>query len=66
MGFLFERKGIFTLKKESIGVDDLEEVEMELIDYGLEELTEVDQDVIIQTSFDDYGKMQAILDEKKW
>ena len=32
----------------------------------LEELTEVDQDVIIQTSFDDYGKMQAILDEKKW
>ena len=39
---------------------------MELIDYGLEELTEVDQDVIIQTSFDDYGKMQGILDEKKW
>ena len=66
LGFLFERKGIFTLKKECIGVEDLEEVEMELIDYGLEELSEVDQDIIIQTSFDEYGKMQAILDEKKW
>ena len=39
---------------------------MELIDDVLEELTEVDQDVIIQTSFDEYGKMQAILDKKKW
>ena len=26
LGFLFERKGIFTLKKESLGVEDLEEL----------------------------------------
>ena len=37
-----------------------------MLSYGLEELSEVDQDVIIQTSFDEYGNMQAILDEKKW
>ena len=66
LGFLFERKGIFTLKKETIQTEDLEELEMDLIDFGLEELTTIDDEVIIQTSFDDYGKMQSQLDVKKW
>ena len=65
LGFLFERKGIFTLKKETIETEDLEELEMDLIDFGLEELTAVVDEVIIQTSFDDYGKMQSQLDDKK-
>ena len=65
LGFLFERKGIFTLKKETIQTEDLEELEMDLIDFGLEELTAVEDEVIIQTSFDDYGKMQSQLDDKK-
>ena len=38
---------------------------MELIDFGLEELTPVDDEIIIQTSFDDYGKIQSAFDEKK-
>ncbi|MDG1237354.1 MAG: YebC/PmpR family DNA-binding transcriptional regulator [Flavobacteriales bacterium] len=66
LGFLFERKGVFTIKRESINIEDLEEVEMELIDFGLEELSAIEDEVIIQTSFDDYGKMQAALEEKKW
>ena len=65
LGFLFERKGIFTLKKETIQTEDLEELEMDLIDFGLEELTAVEGELIIQTSFDDYGKMQSRLDDKK-
>jgi transcriptional/translational regulatory protein YebC/TACO1 len=65
LGFLFERKGIFTLKKQTIEIEDLEELEMDLIDFGLEELTAVEDEVIIQTSFDDYGKMQSQLDDKK-
>ena len=64
LGFLFERKGIFTLKKETIEIEDLEELEMELIDFGLEELTAFEDEVIIQTSFDEYGKMQSQLDDK--
>ena len=32
--FLFERKRVFTLKKDSIDIANLEEVEMELIDFG--------------------------------
>ena len=39
---------------------------MELIDFGLEELTAVDDEIIIQTSFDDYGKMQSAFEEKNW
>jgi YebC/PmpR family DNA-binding regulatory protein len=65
LGFLFERKGIFTLQKETIEIEELEELEMDLIDFGLEELTAVEDEVIIQTSFDDYGKMQSQLDDKK-
>lgn len=66
LSFLFERKGIFTLKKQNINTEDLEEVEMELIDFGLEELTAVDDEIIIQTSFDDYGKMQSAFEDKNW
>ena len=65
LGFLFERKGIFTLQKETIEIEELEELEMDLIDFGLEELTAVEDEVIIQTSFDDYGKMQSQLEDKK-
>ena len=65
LGFLFERKGIFTLQKETIEIEELEELEMDLIDFGLEELNAVEYEVIIQTSFDDYGKMQSQLDDKK-
>ena len=66
LGFLFERKGIFTVKKDSIDAVDLEEVEMDLIDFGLEELTEMDNDIIIQTSFDEYGTMQSALEKRGW
>ena len=66
LGFLFERKGIFTVKKDSIDAVDLEDVEMDLIDFGLDELTEMDDDIIIQTSFDEYGTMQSALEKRGW
>lgn len=53
------------MKKETIQTEDLEELEMDLIDFGLEELNTVEDEVIIQTSFDNYGKMQSQLDDKK-
>ena len=39
---------------------------MDLIDFGLEELTEMDEDIIIQTSFDEYGTMQSALEKRGW
>src|SRR3546814_10254251 len=48
---------------------DLEELELELIDGGLEELyVEADEEgndvVVAQTSFEDFGNMQLLLEEK--
>ena len=46
-----------------------EELELELIDGGLEELyVEADEEgndiVVVQTSFEDFGNMQRLLEEK--
>lgn len=61
LDFLFERKGSFKFPK---GDFDMEELELELIDHGLDEIFEVDGEVNVYTSFPDYGKMQKALDEK--
>ena len=57
---LFERKGVFTIKNEGIPTDDLE---LELIDAGGEEL-EVDEDIItITCAMEDFGNINKKLDE---
>lgn len=59
--FLFDRKGVFTIPK---GDWDYEELMMELIDGGAEEVEEIDNNrVVVYTSFEDYGPMQAKLEE---
>jgi YebC/PmpR family DNA-binding regulatory protein len=64
--FLFNRKGVFYILKEDI--EDLEELELELIDYGLEEIEEDEQEgkdyykVIV--AFEDFGNMQEALENK--
>ena len=58
--FLFERKGVFIIDKNLISID-LEELEMELIDFGLEEF-EIHDDVCnILCDFDKFGVMQEKL-----
>ncbi len=60
--YMFTRKGIFKLDGEGI---DTEELEFELIDFGLEEL-KVDEDGVIElyTAFEDYGSLQKALEDK--
>lgn len=62
LDYLFERKGVFKIKNENI---NLEELEMELIDFGCEELEYDDEEVAIYTAFSDFGAMQKALEEKK-
>ena len=62
LSFLFDRKGVFTVNKEQLGGKDIEELEMELIDGGLEELENEEDVVLIYTSYDDFGNMQKHLD----
>lgn len=63
LSFMFDRKGVFTINKENLQGKDIEELEMELIDGGLEELEEIDTAVLVYTSFEDFGNMQKLLDE---
>ena len=59
--FIFERKGVFTINPSQVKMD-LEELEMELIDGGLEDL-EVDEEAI--TAYCDYtefSNMQKCLE----
>ena len=62
LSFIFDRKGVFTINKTALVGKDIEELEMELIDGGLEEMNDVDDAIIVYTSFDDFGNMQSHLD----
>lgn len=60
LGFLFERKGIFTIKNEGLS---LEEVELEMIDAGAEDI-EIDGDKLIVTcAMEDFGSINKKLNE---
>lgn len=61
LDFMFERKGIFKISGEGV---NLEELEFDLIDHGAEEVYAVENEIIIETSFTDFGKMQKALEEK--
>lgn len=62
VGFLFKHLGVFKLKNEGL---DQEELELELIDAGLEELGEDSEgNLIVRCGFNDFGNMQKMLEEK--
>lgn len=61
LSFVFERKGIFRLKATE-GLD-LEELELELIDAGAEDITQIEEGVIVTTAFADFGAMQKALEQ---
>lgn len=65
VSFMFEHKGLFKLDSTGLDRDD---VEMDLIDFGAEELTWDDEtnELIVQVAFTDFGMMQNGLEEKKY
>lgn len=58
--YMFTRKAIF--KIEAAGQDQ-EELELELIDHGLEELGREDGMLVLQCAFEDFGSLQKALEE---
>ncbi|PIE84116.1 MAG: YebC/PmpR family DNA-binding transcriptional regulator [Bacteroidia bacterium] len=65
LAFLFSQKGVFTLLAEELqakGLSD-EDLELELIDAGAEEIERVEDEIIVTTGFEDFGAMQKKLDE---
>ena len=60
--FIFERKGVFSIDLDQVDLD-LEELEMELIDGGLEDL-QIDQEIItIYCDFLDFNNMQVKIEQ---
>jgi len=62
LDYLFERKGVFRIKNENV---NMEELELELIDSGADEIESDEEEIVIYTAFTDFGKMQKALEEKK-
>ena len=60
--FIFDRKGVFTINPKQIKID-VEELEMELIDAGLEELEVDEEAVTIYCEYADFNNMQTKLEE---
>lgn len=59
--FIFQRKGVFTVKVPE--GQDAEELELELIEGGAEELERDGEYTTIYTAMEDFGRMQEKLDE---
>jgi len=66
VAFQFKKMGVFKLNPEGLSIDDLE---LELIDFGLEEMGEStgengDPILVLRVAFTDFGNMQKALEEK--
>ena len=61
VAFMFERKGVFKFAKDSINLD---EMELDLIDAGAEEIEQEENETVIYTKFTDFGNMQKFIEAK--
>ena len=69
VAFQFKRMGVFRLSPEALAGKDLEALELDLIDHGLEEMGEGTNDkgepqTIIRGAFADFGKLQAAIETR--
>lgn len=65
LSFLFDRKGVFQIKRSELADKDLEMFQLEMIDAGLQEMDQGEEFITIYTAFEDYGNMQSALEEKE-
>jgi YebC/PmpR family DNA-binding regulatory protein len=61
VSFMFDRKGVFKIAREGISLDDLE---LDLIDFGAEDIVPEDDGIYITTRFSDFGSMLKGLESK--
>lgn len=62
VGFMFTRMGEFKIKNEGV---DMEELELELIDHGLEEIGEdTEGNIVLRTAYEEFGTMSKALEDK--
>ncbi|MDT7832976.1 YebC/PmpR family DNA-binding transcriptional regulator [Flavobacteriaceae bacterium S356] len=62
VAFMFDHTCNFTVKKEDISID-MEELELELIDFEVEEIFIDEEGVIIYAPFEQFGAIQSFFEE---
>ncbi|MFN0728930.1 YebC/PmpR family DNA-binding transcriptional regulator [Polaribacter gochangensis] len=60
--FMFDHTCNFTVRKEDISID-MEELELELIDFEVEEVFDDEEGVIIYAPFEQFGSIQSYFEE---
>lgn len=63
LSFLFDTRGVFTIENSQLEGKDADEMELEFIDGGAEDVERGDENTVIYTLFDNYGNMQKKLAE---
>lgn len=63
--YMFEHKCIFKIKAKEGFEIDLEELELELIDYGADEIFEEEEDIVVYGAYESYGALQKYFEEEK-
>lgn len=62
--FLFEHKCVFHIKpKDGVSIEDLE---LELIDYGVDELEAEEEEIVLYGAFEEYSNIQKYLEEAQY
>ncbi len=61
LSFVFDRKGVFRL--DPAAHSSWEDLELELIDHGLENMERDEEEVTLYTDYTDFGKMQKALED---
>jgi YebC/PmpR family DNA-binding regulatory protein len=69
VSFQFKRMGVFRLAPEALAGKDVEALELDLIDHGLEEMGEGtgekgEPQTILRAAFTDFGKLQAAIEAR--
>jgi YebC/PmpR family DNA-binding regulatory protein len=61
LSFLFDHKSVFKIKpKDGISIDDLE---LELIDYGVDELEQDEEEIVLYGAFEEFANIQKYLED---
>jgi YebC/PmpR family DNA-binding regulatory protein len=61
LDFIFDRKGIFKVSQPK---GDMDELELELIDHGLEEIFEADDGLLLYSTFKQFNDLQKVLEAR--
>lgn len=63
LDFIFTRKGVFKIDRIKLNGKDLEELEFDLIDFGLDDIAIDDESVYIFSDFTALGQMQKAIED---